>query len=586
MRRILALLLVLGALTATAGHAAPSSPSRIVFASNRGPNVNNVEIFSIRADGTRYRDLSRSQGGDGGPVWSPDGRRVAFWAERMDGGRFVRALYVMQADGTRQRRLTPPDLSVSGIGEPPSWSPDGSRIAFGADSSLGSGIWVVRADGSALTFVANGREPAWSPRAARIAFMTSGAQSFDIAVVNPDGSGLRTLTDGGHIDRVPSWSPDGRTIAFVRFDRQPPAAALYRIGADGTGLARLAAVSLDLVSRGASWAPNGRLIAFTHASAVWTVSPQGAGLRRVATGTAPAFSPNGRAIAFVRGSALVVTNADGSRPRTVRNERGDFFANGPAWSYDGRTLLFATLRESADHELYVVDSSGAHLRRLTDNNFDERLPVWSPARRRIAYVRGGDIFVMSAAGTGRRRVARGSFPTWSRTGAELAYSRAGTVFVVPSRGGRGRPLAIGSKPAWSPRTDQIAFVRGFDLVVVGRRTGTERRITDLHCGDHIRTIIGIPEWSPDARRLIVPLYCIEGRVEVPRALIVDADGSNRGFLPTDEELDFARIAFSPDGSRIAYTRYSKWPRIATSALGGGGQATVTVSAGDDRDVDW
>jgi Tol biopolymer transport system component len=587
MRRILALLLVLGALAATAGHAAPSSPSRIVFASNRGPNVNNSEIFSIRADGSRYRDLSRNQGHDGSPVWSPDGRRVAFWSERLDFGNLVRALYVMRADGTGQRRLTPAGLGVSGVGEAPSWSPDGSRIAFGADSADGGRVWVVRADGSGLTPVGYGIEPAWSPRSNQIAFVASSDFGGRLALVNADGSGLRMLTDGENNERLPGWAPDGRSLAFLRFDREPPASVLYRIGVDGRGLRRLAPISIDLVARSPSWAPDGSLITFQHAGAVWVISPRGTGLRRLALGNVPGFSPDGRLIAFVRGSALAVMRPDGSARRTVRAVNGDFFTSGPVWSRDRRTLVFATARENADYELYVVGANGTNLRRLTRNRLDERLPTWSPARRRIAFVRGGQIFVMSASGTGARRVARGTYPTWSRTGAELAFSRLGTVFVVPIHGGTARPLVIGSKPAWSPTNDQIAFVRGLDLVVVGRRSGVERRITDLDCdrSSHTQTIIGIPEWSPDGRRLVVPLLCIFGRAEVPSALVVDVDGGNRRFLPI-EALDFARLAWSPDGSRIAFSTYQGLPRIATAKLDGTGQTSVTFSAGDDRDVDW
>jgi Tol biopolymer transport system component len=587
MRRTLALLLVLGALTATAGHAAPATPNRIVFASNRGPNVNNLEIFSIRADGSRFRDLSRSQRPDGSPVWSPDGRQVAFWSERVEQGVAARALYVMQADGSRQRRLTPPELSVSGFGESPSWSPDGTRIVFGADSPLGSGIWVVRTDGSGLTFVARGIEPAWSPRSNQIAFGGIDQNDMHLGLVNADGSGLRMLTEGEDIDRLPSWAPDGRSLAFVRFDAEPPASALYRIGLDGAGLRRLAPTTIDLVARSPSWAPNGSQIAFSYASGVWVVSPRGTGLRRLALGSVPTFSPNGRKLAFVRGSALVVANPDGSARRVVRSVRGDFFTGGPGWSRDGKTLVFATLRESADHELYSVDANGAHMRRLTDNALDERLPVWSPIRRRIAFVQGGHIFVMSASGAGRRQVARGSYPTWSRTGTELAFSRGGMVYVVPDRGGVARLLAVGTKPSWSSQNGQIAFVRGLDLIVVDRRSRAERVITDLDCDGSTETptIVGIPEWSRDGRRLVVPLLCVLGRAELPAALIVDADGGHSAYLPLDD-LAFARLAFSPDSSRIAFSAYSGWPRIATAKLDGTAQTSVTSSAGDDQDVDW
>lgn len=581
-------MLVLGAVSVAAGRAAAPAPNRIVFASNRGPNVNNNEIFSIRADGSRYRDLSRNQGHDGSPVWSPDGRRVAFWSERFDGGTEVRALYVMRADGSRQRRLTPAELSVSGGAEPPSWSPDGSRLAFSADSPMGSGVWVVRADGSDLFLAAGGgSEPAWAPRSNQIAFVSGSGPDAHIALINSDGTGRRTLTAGDDIDRLPAWAPDETTLAFVRIDRGLATGELYRMRVDGTQLTRLAPSNTELVAQAPSWAPDGRRITFSHAGRVFVVSPDGSGLLELAGGTLPSFSPDGRRIAFVRDSALVVINSDGSGARTLRNVKGDFFTSGPRWSHDATTLVFSTARERLDHDLYSVGADGRRLRRLTNNAVDERLPAWSPARRRIAFVRGGHIFVMNESGGRPRRITRGSFPSWSRSGAEIAFSRSGSVYVVRASGGRGRRLAQGSRPAWSPRRDQIAFVRGLDLIVVGRRPGAERRIADLDCdgGRDTPTIVGIPEWSPDGGRLIVPVLCVHGRAEAPSALVVNADGRNRRFLSL-EGLLFARVAWSPGGSRIAYSHSSGRPRIATARLDGSGRRTVTSTAGDDHDLDW
>jgi TolB protein len=588
VRKILVLTLALGAVAATAGHAAPSKSNRIVFASNRGPNVNNNEIFSIRVDGSRHRDLSRNQGHDGGPVWSPDGRYVAFWAERFERGTYVRALYVMRPDGSGQRRLTPPELSVSGTGDPPSWSPDGSRLAFAADTPVGYGIWVVRADGSGLILAAGGGiEPAWSPRSNQIAFVSSAGQAVHIALVEADGTGLRILTTGDEVDRLPAWSPDGRSIAFVRIDSGLASAELYRVRLDGTELTRLAPFDTELGTRPPSWDPNGRRITFSHGGRVLVVSPGAPAPRRLAKGTLPAFSPDGRKIAFVRDSALVVMNSDGTGARTLRNAKGDFFTSGPRWSRDGRTLVFATVRERADHDLYSIEAEGRGLRRLTNNAIDERLPAWSPARRRLAFVRRGHIFVMNASGGNQRSVTRGSYPSWSPTGAEIAFSRDGSVYVVRATGGAGRRLAQGSRPAWSPRGDQIAFVRGLDLIVVRRGSRAERRIAALDCDGSpaTDTVVGVPDWSPDGHRLVVPLVCIEGRAEIPSALMVDAASGNRQFLSLPG-LDFARLAWSPDGSRISYSHYLGRPRIATARLDGSGVATVTSTAGDDRDLDW
>jgi Tol biopolymer transport system component len=88
-------------------------PGRIVFATDRGGNVDNTEIYSIRADGRGRRALTRNLGADGGAAWSPDGRRIAFWSERFEGRQRVRGLYVMRADGSGGRRLSPRYLVVA-----------------------------------------------------------------------------------------------------------------------------------------------------------------------------------------------------------------------------------------------------------------------------------------------------------------------------------------------------------------------------------------------------------------------------------------------------------------------------------------
>ena len=188
------------------------------------------------------------------------GSKIAFTSFR--NGSFD--LYVMNADGSKQRRLTTPARSFL----PPAWSPDGRRIAFAS----GPGACIL--DIHRVHFVSE---------------RNVGTTDVDISVANADGSGLRRLTRGPGVDCAPVWSPDGQKIAFQRllvrgegdkivgFDFD-----VYVINADGSEERNLTG---DALSERPIWSPDGRKIAF------WS-GPDGAG-------------------------GVYVMNADGSERRAV-----------------------------------------------------------------------------------------------------------------------------------------------------------------------------------------------------------------------------------------------------------------------------
>ena len=184
------------------------------------------------------------------PVWSPDGRRIAFVRTKFDGTSDQSHIWVMNADGTSQVALT---ADVAGTQHMPAWSPtlpDGTeRIAFVQNVNTQPRIWTMRADGSdrrQLGSLASAYDmyPAWSPDGRTITFQRTTANvNSDIWLMDANGGNERALLAqplaGAQL--APTWSPDGKLIAFTSSHELTSGSPLYQVytaWADGSRLAR------------------------------------------------------------------------------------------------------------------------------------------------------------------------------------------------------------------------------------------------------------------------------------------------------------------------------------------------------------
>ena len=191
--------------------------AQITFGSNR---EGNWDIYVMDNDGGNPRNLTNNRHGDYSPSWSPDGNRIVFSSDR--DGNFNFEIYVMDADGGNPQNLTNnPNLDWN-----PSWSPDGKRIVFDSvrdgnarnDFEINAEIYVMDADGQNQRRLTNHRGddgyPSWSPDGERIAFMSERNGNAEIYVMDADGGNQQRLTNHRSDDHSPSWSPGGERIAF------------------------------------------------------------------------------------------------------------------------------------------------------------------------------------------------------------------------------------------------------------------------------------------------------------------------------------------------------------------------------------
>ena len=291
------------------------------------------------------------------PTPTPLTGRIAFESGR-DGGEGD--IYVMNADGSNVTRLTnrPEHYDNS-----PAWSPDGRQIVYQSsqDENWETGNWeiyVMNADGSNVTrlthhpeldrYPKRDRYPTWSPDGRRIAFHSNrdGADGvFNIYVMNADGSNVTRLTNRLKSGWNPAWSPDGRRISF--YSLRAGNLDIYVMDADGADVTRLTNhpgqnAGQNVVPQPHAWSPDGSHIAFSS---------------------------------FRAGNFdIYVMDTDGSNVTRLTNHPELDVT--PAWSPDGSHIAFSSFRDG-NFEIYVMDADGSNVTRLTNHPEWDYAPAWT-----------------------------------------------------------------------------------------------------------------------------------------------------------------------------------------------------------------
>lgn len=258
----------------------------LAFASTQHRLTSDIYLKPVR--GSTVTQLTNDPAHDLMPSFSPDGARVAFASNRTGSW----DIFVMSADGGQPVQVT----SESSHELHPTWSPDGARLAF-CRLSPASGrweLWMVQLDNPGVTrFLGYGLLPEWSPSGDTIAFQRSrerGDRLYSIWTIDLEDGEVRRPTEIASSTETafinPSWSPDGRRLAFSAvkppesdiaggLSPMPAEADLWIVAVDGSSRIRLTGGAfVDLMP---DWASDGRLYFVSNRAGIeniWSLAPQ------------------------------------------------------------------------------------------------------------------------------------------------------------------------------------------------------------------------------------------------------------------------------------------------------------------------
>ena len=394
---VLALGAALAALVALAGTARqaeatfPGTNGKIVFASERttGTGVDNptgdYEIFTSKPDGTGLKQLTNNTVNDSFPVFSPDGKKIAYESQgvqtsNLDGDYDV---YLMNAtDGSGQTNLSNNGYYVHDFD--PVFSPDGKKIAYesqGVQTSNPEGdyeIYLMSAtDGSGQTNLSNNGtgvtdlDPVFSPGGEKVSYWSRGIQTSnpegeaEVYVLNSlDGTGKKNLTNNGVgvEDFEPVFSPGGQKIAYesrgVQTSNPQGDFEIYIMNAlDGTSKKNLSNNGSAVHDETPVFSHDGAKVAY-DSEGIQTSNPQG-------------------------DIEVYVMNAlDGTGKKNLTNNGGTADDYYPIFSPDGRKIAYTsegkqTSNPEGDMEVYVMSTlDGSAKKNLSNNGEYDEGPDW------------------------------------------------------------------------------------------------------------------------------------------------------------------------------------------------------------------
>jgi Tol biopolymer transport system component len=439
------------------------------------------------------------------PVWSPDGKQIAFISNR-DGESHY---YLMNADGSGVRQLSDLLADPYPVLQTLSWSPDGKQLVL-----IDVGPWDS----------------------------TGNVKSPDhLYLINTDGTGLLQLApniDNFSFDLSPwwsSWSPDGKHIFLTGnpIENQGGLGLIILANTDGSP------ASEPISGDQASWSPDGQWFIYNTS---YNADNPGKTIIQSMDGGEPLslmpengwfkvlnWSPDGKYIAFACGfepgaeAELCVTGADGSHlQHTTLPDGIDYLLD---WSPDSQKIALI----SAKGELQTVGADGSNLQRydLPDGIDTEKGVEWSPDSQRLVFQsESGKLQSINADGSGWMQ-----FPEnlqldkthyWSPDGKHLFFEEFGEkkIYVAEASGAQPPVVLDGEEAAWSPDGSQIVYQsgdEGIEGIYLANADGSNPHILSYKLTHVTPTPMPVPA-SQVIPELGTTLECTPGEIKEPRAI--------------------------------------------------------------------
>lgn len=327
-------------------------------------------------------------------------------------------------------------------------SPDGGQIAL----QLWSGIWILDVSGGKARQVTDPTNPAdehsnpsWSPDGRYIAY-SSLLSDGGIFIVPAGGGQARRLTDT-EFDSNPTWSPNGESIAFSRYTSSQ-GQGIWVVPSTGGASHRITPSEIN--AQQPSWSPDGELIAFSSDGRLYVMKPDSTSIRKVTDGPGdqlPSWTSDGSELLFLseRSGSLQVWSipVGGGKGQQVTNE-AELYSHAPRWLASQKKIMYTS---QGAIRLILPDSSSssvipfhAHLK-LRHNGYQRRSPSIPTAGVSLA-MRG---FTKPAITTSGVIVVAAGGDLWSiQTDGRVEQLTSGP--------------ADDGEPAWSPTADRIAFI--------------------------------------------------------------------------------------------------------------------------------